>query len=348
MCTAPGRVGPAGWNSGRANRLPARGGSNGSTLFARSLADARAGRTSRPVVVAVDGRGGGGKTTLAERLCRLLPAAAVVHTDDVAWWHSRFGWDDLMIAGVLEPLHAGRGVRYRPPAWDARGRPGHIEVPAAARVVLIEGVGASRRSLADRLDVAVWVQSDYGEARRRGIDRDMRTRGLDEERRRCAEWDEWEAEEVPFLRRRPPLGAGGRHRRERARCWPTIRPPRLPLVAPPPTQPRTRRTEPERRTRQPGLGTAVRGRASRGNARPPRPARRGARARGRVERRRRHRARGARPGRHGAARPSPRRARASSARAGSWERGPGRVRPARAEPGARGSSGRAPDGPGPR
>lgn len=167
-------------------------------VFARSLAGAGAGRTSRPVVVAVDGRGGGGKTTLAERLCRLLPAAAVVHTDDVAWWHSRFGWDDLMIAGVLEPLHAGRGVRYRPPAWDARGRPGHIEVPAAARVVLIEGVGASRRSLADRLDVAVWVQSDYGEAKRRGIDRDMRTRGLDVSLA-LREWDEWEAEEVPFL-----------------------------------------------------------------------------------------------------------------------------------------------------
>ena len=167
-------------------------------VFARSLADAGSGRTSRPVVVAIDGRSGSGKTTLAARLCRLLPAAAVVHTDDVAWWHSRFGWDDLMIARILEPLHAGWGVRYRPPAWDARGRPGHIEVPAAARVVLIEGVGASRCSLADRLDVAVWVQSDFGEARRRGIDRDMRTRGLDEGVA-LREWYEWEAEEVPFL-----------------------------------------------------------------------------------------------------------------------------------------------------
>lgn len=167
-------------------------------VFARSLADAAPARTSRPLVVAVDGRGGSGKTTLAARLRRLLPAAAVVHTDDVAWWHSRFGWGDLMIAGVLEPLYAGRGVRYRPPAWDTRGRPGHIEVPAAARVVLIEGVGASRRTLADRLDVAVWVQSDYGEAKRRGIDRDMRTRGLDEDVA-LREWDEWEAEEVPFL-----------------------------------------------------------------------------------------------------------------------------------------------------
>ncbi len=157
--------------------------------------------TTRPVNVAADVVAIDGPRWRQDHLGRRLaraPAAVVVHTDDVAWWHSRFGWDDLMIAGVLEPLHAGRGVRYRPPAWDARGRTGHIEVPATARVVLIEGVGASRRSLADRLDVAVWVQSDYGEARRRGIDRDMRTRGLDEGVA-LREWYEWEAEEVPFL-----------------------------------------------------------------------------------------------------------------------------------------------------
>jgi hypothetical protein len=32
----------------------------------------------------------------------MLPQAAVVHSDDVAWARSRFGWADLMIAGVLD------------------------------------------------------------------------------------------------------------------------------------------------------------------------------------------------------------------------------------------------------
>ena len=59
---------------------------------------------SRPRIVAVDGRSGSGKTTLTERLRSAVPDAEVVHTDDIAWWHSRFGWDDLMIDGVLEPL----------------------------------------------------------------------------------------------------------------------------------------------------------------------------------------------------------------------------------------------------
>jgi hypothetical protein len=166
--------------------------------FARTLADAAGRPVSRPLIIAVDGRGGGGKTALAERLCQVMGPAAVVHSDDVAWAHSRFGWDDLMIDGVLQPLHAGQGVHYQPPAWRRNGRDGHIDVAADASTVIIEGVGVSRRGLAALLDVMVWVQSDFGEARRRGIRRDMATLGRDEDEA-LQNWHEWEAEEVPFL-----------------------------------------------------------------------------------------------------------------------------------------------------
>jgi hypothetical protein len=166
--------------------------------FARSVCRAVGEPIDRPRIVAVDGRGGGGKTALAERLCRALPDTAVVHSDDVAWWHSRFGWDDLMIDGVLKPLHAGRAVHYQPPAWPGRGRDGHIEVPAGCSTVILEGVGVSRRSLAPLVDVAVWVQSDFAEARRRGVRRDREQQGLDEAAA-LREWDEWQVEEVPFL-----------------------------------------------------------------------------------------------------------------------------------------------------
>lgn len=167
-------------------------------VFARSLAARAAPSAGRPRIIAVDGRGGGGKTALAERLRRALPPAAVVHSDDVAWGHSRFGWDDLMLDGVLRPLHAGEAVRYRPPGWDHDHRDGHLEVPAGLSTVIVEGVGVSRRSLTAWLDAAVWVQSDFAEARRRGIARDMADLGRtpDEAVRR---WDEWAAEEVPFL-----------------------------------------------------------------------------------------------------------------------------------------------------
>ena len=76
------------------------------------------------VVVAVDGRSAGGKTTLAQRLAAAHPAAALVHTDDVAWNHSFFGWDDVLAAGVLAPARRGDAVTFRPPPWDEHDRPG--------------------------------------------------------------------------------------------------------------------------------------------------------------------------------------------------------------------------------
>jgi hypothetical protein len=147
----------------------------------------------RPRIVALDGRSGSGKTTLAERLRTAISDAEVVHTDDIAWWHSRFGWDDLMIDGVLEPLHRGQSVHCQPRAWASQGRAGQIDASANASVAIIEGVGAARREVTHLLDAVVWVQADFGEAMRRALVRhegDAPARELH---------DAWMSEEIPFL-----------------------------------------------------------------------------------------------------------------------------------------------------
>jgi energy-coupling factor transporter ATP-binding protein EcfA2 len=144
----------------------------------------------RPRVLAVDGRSGSGKSTLVARLAATVPSTAVVHTDDVAWHHDFFDWADLLLDGVLVPWRAGRDVAYRPPPWDARGRAGAITVPAAAPLLVVEGVGAGRRAFAPQVDALIWVQTDRALATRRGLERD----GGD-----VAFWDEWEARERPFL-----------------------------------------------------------------------------------------------------------------------------------------------------
>lgn len=115
---------------------------------------------ARPAVIAVDGHSSSGKSTLAGRLAEILPHAAVLHTDDVAWHHSVLGWGDLLVAGILEPVRAGRAVAYRPPAWDERGRPGAIEVPAGIAYLVVEGVGVSRHELAPQFDAVCYVATD--------------------------------------------------------------------------------------------------------------------------------------------------------------------------------------------
>ena len=116
-----------------------------------------AGRQRQGVVLAVDGRSSGGKTTLAARLQDAIVGSAVVHTDDIAWWHSRFGWADLLIDGILVPFHRGELVSFRPPGWARHGRQGSIQVPAMCPVLIIEGVGAGRSEVSHLIDALVWV-----------------------------------------------------------------------------------------------------------------------------------------------------------------------------------------------
>jgi hypothetical protein len=166
-------------------------------LVVRRLLDTAGDVGLRPVVVAVDGRSGGGKSYLAGRIAALVPGTVVVHTDDVAWEESFFGWDQLLADNVLVPLRSGEAVSYRPPAWDRLDRPGSIDVPAGTSIVVLEGVGASRASLAGLVDATVWVSSDEVERRRRGVERDVelgRTQAEAEDF-----WELWQSEEVPFL-----------------------------------------------------------------------------------------------------------------------------------------------------
>jgi hypothetical protein len=159
------------------------------------------GLLDRPRILAVDGRSGGGKTTVAHRLAAAVPGATVLHTDDVAWYHAFFDWADLMRDGILAPLQTGGPVAYRPPAWDERGRDGAITVPAASSLVIVEGVGIGRRELSEYVDALVWVQTDEHEARRRGLARD----GADS----AAFWAEWQAAEDPFQAEQRPWERAG-------------------------------------------------------------------------------------------------------------------------------------------
>ena len=94
---------------------------------------------------------------------------------------------------MLEPVRAGEAVAYRPPAWDARDRPGAVTVPAGLTLLIVEGVGSSRQELAHLLDASAWVQCDLDEIDRRNAVR------VQAGEISPAAFDSWMAEELPFL-----------------------------------------------------------------------------------------------------------------------------------------------------
>jgi hypothetical protein len=129
----------------------------------------------------------------------------VVHTDDIAWWHSRFGWADLLIDDISLPVHRGEQVSFRPPRWAEHGRGGSIDVPAGCPLLIIEGVGAGRREAAHLVDALMWVQSDQREAGRRSLARLGQPGGP----RTVRDLREWMAEEEPFLADQKPWERAG-------------------------------------------------------------------------------------------------------------------------------------------
>lgn len=152
----------------------------------------------RPRVVAIDGRGGAGKSTLVGRLRAMVPTSGVVHTDDIAWNQAYFDWGDLMVENVLRPLHRGEAVEFRPPAWIAHDRPGMIRVPAGTDIVWIEGCGTVREEFTPWIDASIWLQGDLDEQERRLENRDGDSVA---QRQHVAAWL---AEELPLMLREQP------------------------------------------------------------------------------------------------------------------------------------------------
>lgn len=146
-------------------------------------------------LILVDGRSGAGKTTWAERIASFLEGSVVVHTDELAWNHDAFAWDDLLLDEVVGPWRRREAVSYVPPGWITHGRSGSIEIPAVSTLV-VEGVGSGRATLAAAAQATIWVQSDRDAAHRRGIERDIelgRTRPA-----ALAFWHDWMQAEDPF------------------------------------------------------------------------------------------------------------------------------------------------------
>lgn len=126
---------------------------------------------SGTVWIGVDGFGGAGKTSFAARVRAALPRAEVVHVDDfsgprVAEWD----WDRFR-AQVVVPLLAGRRAHYQRWDWDTdRGAEWHDIDPG--RVVVVEGVSATRRETGVPWALTVWLEVPRDVRLARALDRD--------------------------------------------------------------------------------------------------------------------------------------------------------------------------------
>ncbi len=168
---------------------------------------------ARPLIVALDGRSGVGKSTLAAEVAEKLDDCVIVEGDEFYSGGTNEEWDlrsaeEKVARGidwhrqrsVLEDLRRGESVRWFGFDWDAFD--GRLATEATttrpATVVILEGAYSARPELADLLDLRVLLDTPRVVRMQRLSERDGDTYRDDW----FARWDE--AEQFYFGSVMPP------------------------------------------------------------------------------------------------------------------------------------------------
>ena len=151
---------------------------------------------SAPVIIAVDGRSGAGKTTLAIELAARLRAhhrVSLFHLEDIyPGWNGLAAGVERYISTVLTPLSRGEAASWT--SWDWENHyDGDTRVTLPAEIVIVEGVGAAAEAARPLLSAIVWAESPDEVRRTRAMGRDGATYE--------PYWDQWAAQEEEWLGR---------------------------------------------------------------------------------------------------------------------------------------------------
>lgn len=167
--------------------------------------------TRGAAVVAIDGLGGAGKSTLARSLMASITDATHIQYD---WFHlprervtsvAQFD-NERLVREVLQPFRSGsKMIEFQRYNWGylAGMEDGLEPTPtrlALGTVLVLEGCYTLNQFLDGYFDVRVWLDTAPEEALRRGIRRDIEEYELEPEQVHAA-WKEWAEGEALSLAR---------------------------------------------------------------------------------------------------------------------------------------------------
>lgn len=147
-------------------------------------------------VVAIDGHGGAGKSTVAAMLAKALNAE-ILHTDDFASWDNPTDWWPLLIKEVFEPIKSGaKLLNYRRSKWSEDHNPEQVRNQPVTSIMVLEGVSSARKEFRPYLTYAIWVETPRELCLKRGLERDGSNAR--------PQWEKWLAEEDEYIKRDNP------------------------------------------------------------------------------------------------------------------------------------------------
>ena len=135
-------------------------------------------RRKEVILIAIDGVGGAGKTTLAEQLKKELENCVIIQLDD--FYSPPLQAADLLRLKeqVLLPLHNHQEAKYQVYEWST-DRLSDWQSLKPEGIFIFEGVYALDKSVRDFYDLKIWIEIAADLGFKRGVNRDISRDGVD-------------------------------------------------------------------------------------------------------------------------------------------------------------------------
>ncbi|MHA7223376.1 aminodeoxychorismate synthase component I [Arthrobacter sp. RHLT1-20] len=147
-----------------------------------------------PVIIAIDGRSGAGKTTLAIELAARLREhhkVSLFHLEDIyPGWNGLAAGIERYVSTVLAPLRRGESAEWVSWDWNAH-YDGETRTTRPSEIVLVEGVGAAAEAARPYVDAVIWADAPEQDRRSRALARDGDSY--------APFWEQWAAQEQEWL-----------------------------------------------------------------------------------------------------------------------------------------------------
>ena len=159
---------------------------------------------NRLVLIAIEGFGGSGKTTVAEQLKNALGSAYIVNIDDFivkekltepSWDKGAFDRERLE-REVLIPATSNQPIQYEELIWETNTLSEPKKVPSVDYLI-VEGISSYHPDIAHYYDYKIWVDTPIEIAKVRGRARD----GSSEN---AQYWDLWAENDLAYQRKHHP------------------------------------------------------------------------------------------------------------------------------------------------
>jgi len=156
------------------------------------------------ILIAIEGYGGSGKSTISERLKEALGNSYVVNIDDFiikaklteqSWDKGAFDRERLE-QQVLIPATTGSEITYQKLVWDTDTLSEPIIVPKVAYLI-VEGISSYHPSIAKYYDYKIWIDTPIELAKQRGQARDG-------DNENAQYWDLWAENDLAYQQRYHP------------------------------------------------------------------------------------------------------------------------------------------------